>query len=411
MAITSMRSIGTNRQSVRIRMAFLFVQYVLTVGIIIVSLYFGKHLHFLQSTPPGFRTENILIADLQKERKLAGHNTIDIKAFRARITLINQKLNECPYIESYMYNSKLFSQQEETFISDKNEQITCLYMAGPAVFFDLYDIPVIEGQIPQDGRGTLDDRVILNRTALKAFGYTHHEEAFLYKDNDTPIEIVNPDWTIADSKRKKSVVAVVEDFYNGHLTQGIKPIVFIPGKNRPLGEVTIRIRPGQEKACIDYLRKMVKELYNTDDFTYTWLKDDVKKLYEEDRQVTVIYMVFALIAIAISCLGLFGISLFDIRQRYREIALRKVHGAGMKNLYQLLFKKYLLVLGAAFMVAVPVAYYLIHQYTADFTVKAPIGIGIFMLALLLVALISTGTLWWQIHKAANINPAVVMKKE
>ena len=83
----------------------------------------------------------------------------------------------------------------------------------------------------------------------------------------------------------------------------------------------------------------------------------------------------------------------------------------MKDLHQLLFKKYLLVLGAAFVVAVPVAYYFIHQYTADFTVKAPMGIGIFVLALLLVALISMGTLWWQIRKAANINPAVVMKRE
>jgi len=405
MAITSMRSIGTNRQSVRIRMAFLFVQYILTVGIIIVSLYFGKHLHFLQSTPTGFRTENILIADLQKEKKLGDKRTIDFKNFRARITLISQKLNECPYIEKYIYSSKLFSHQEKTFISDKNEQITCLYMAVPAVFFDIYDVPVIEGQIPQDGRGALDDRVILNRSALKAFGYTNREEAFIYE------EIVNKDGTITESKRKMSVVAVVEDFYNGHLTQGIKPIVFNSCKDRPLGEVTIRIRPGQEKACIDYLRAMVKEIHQSDDFTYTWLKDDVQKLYEEDRQITVIYSVFALIAIAISCLGLFGISLFDVRQRYREIALRKVHGAGMKDLYQLLFKKYLIVLGIAFVVAVPIAYYFIYQYTADFVAKAPIGVGIFMLALLLVALISMGTLYWQIRKAANINPAVVMKRE
>jgi len=110
-------------------------------------------------------------------------------------------------------------------------------------------------------------------------------------------------------------------------------------------------------------------------------------------------------------LGLFGISLFDIRRRYREVAIRKAHGAGMKDLYQLLFKKYLAVLGASFVVAVPIAYYLIHQYTADFVVKAPVGIGIFVISLLLVALISMGTLWWQIRKAANIDPATVMKRE
>ena len=73
--------------------------------------------------------------------------------------------------------------------------------------------------------------------------------------------------------------------------------------------------------------------------------------------------------------------------------------------------KYLLVLGASFVVATPLAWYLIHQYTADFVVKAPVGIGIFVFALLLVAVISMGTLWWQIRKAANIDPATVMKNE
>ena len=141
------------------------------------------------------------------------------------------------------------------------------------------------------------------------------------------------------------------------------------------------------------------------------MEDDVKALYKEDQKIANIYNIFALIAIAVSCLGLFGISLFDIRQRYGEIAIRKAHGAGMKDLYQLLFKKYLAVLGASFVVAVPIAYYLIHQYTADFVVKAPIGMGLFVLALMLVAVISMGTLYWQIRKAANIDPATVMKTE
>ena len=141
------------------------------------------------------------------------------------------------------------------------------------------------------------------------------------------------------------------------------------------------------------------------------MEDDVKALYKEDQKIANIYNIFALIAIAVSCLGLFGISLFDIRQRYREIAIRKAHGAGMKDLYQLLFKKYLAILGASFVVAVPIAYYLIHQNTADFVVKAPIGMGIFVLALILVAVISLGTLYWQIRKAANIDPATVMKTE
>jgi ABC-type antimicrobial peptide transport system permease subunit len=188
-------------------------------------------------------------------------------------------------------------------------------------------------------------------------------------------------------------------------------MAFVLVGDQDMGTANIRIRPGQEKDCIDYLKKVTQEIYNTEDFSYTWLKDDVLDIYKKDRQITIIYLVFAFIAIAISCLGLFGISLFDIRQRYREIGIRKVNGAKIKDLYRLLFRKYVVVLVAAFVVAIPIAYYLITLYTQDFVVKAPIGIGIFIIALLVVSVILHGTLFWQVRIASNINLADVVKGE
>ena len=409
-AITSMRTIGTNRQSVHVRMAFLFVQYILTIGIIVVSLYFAKHLNFLQTTPPGFRTESMLNAELGLEnRSMGSASTDEYKSIWERRTEMTRKLDECPYIESYMHGAELFRDYESDVINDKDQQVRCVTYYTSAKLFDMYDIPIIEGEIPER-KDEYDYKVVLNRTAMKAFGYTNLSDAFIrwksaqwtYKQNGQ---------IVRGGEQLMPVTAVVEDFYNGHLTQGIQPMVFIISGGAINRTANIRIHPGQEEACLEYLKKATMEIYNTEDFKYSWLKDDVLALYEDDRQVTIIYSVFALIAIAVSCLGLFGISLFDIRQRYREIAIRKAHGAGMKDLYQLLFKKYLAVLGASFVIAVPIAYYLIHQYTADFVVKAPIGIGIFVLALLLVAIISMGTLYWQIRKAANIDPATVMKSE
>ena len=117
------------------------------------------------------------------------------------------------------------------------------------------------------------------------------------------------------------------------------------------------------------------------------------------------------IAIIISSLGLLGISLFDIRQRYREIAIRKVNGASAKDLYRLLFRKYITVLIIAFVIAIPLACYLINTYTQDFAVRAPVSIDIFIISLLLVIIISLGTLAYQIQKAAHINPTQIMKTE
>ena len=192
---------------------------------------------------------------------------------------------------------------------------------------------------------------------------------------------------------------------------GKEPIVYMIGEGFSGSVFQIAYKDGKEKELLEYLSKLSEKVYGIKDFKYTFLEDDVKALYEEDCRIANIYTVFAFIAIAISCLGLFGISLFDIRRRYREIGIRKVNGAKIKDLYRLLFRKYVVVLVAAFVVAIPIAYYLITLYTQDFVVKAPIGIGIFIIALLVVSIISLGTLFWQVHKASNINPADVVKSE
>ena len=409
-AITSMRTIGSDRQSVKVRMGFLFVQYILTVCIIIVSLYFGKHLSFLQNTSPGFRTEGILMANLQHERRsYEGATMEEIRAIWARIEQIESKLKECPYIEKHIYGAQLFKGDETKVFNDEAQMVNCITQFVSNKFFDVFDIPIIEGEISQR-EGYSDYRVVLNRAAMKAFGYQSLDEAFIRWESTQWVYSVNGKM-VEGGKELMPVAAVVEDYYSGHLTQGIKPMVFVLIGEQDMGTANICLRPGQEEACIDYLKKITQEVYNTDEFSYTWLKDDVLDIYKKDRQITIIYFVFAFIAIAISCLGLFGISLFDIRQRYREIGIRKVNGASMKDLYKLLFRKYIIVLGIAFVVATPIAYYLIHQYTADFVVKAPMGIGIFIIALLIVTLISLGTLFWQVRKAANINPADVVKRE
>ena len=208
------------------------------------------------------------------------------------------------------------------------------------------------------------------------------------------------------------VVAVINDCYLGKLTEGVKPITFVIGcESINSNKISLAVQPGKEKELLDYLRKTVKEIYGTEKFEYAWLSDVVKAQYAHDRKIATVYSVFAFIAIVISCMGLFGISLFDIRRRYREIAIRKVNGAGLRDLYWLLGGRYLKVLLVSFVVAVPLAWLAIHRYTEGFVLKAPLSPWIFVAALLLVAVISLGTVWWQVGRAARVNPVDVMKAE
>ena len=134
-------------------------------------------------------------------------------------------------------------------------------------------------------------------------------------------------------------------------------------------------------------------------------------MYREDRQVVNIYTLFAGIAIFISSLGLLSISLFDIRQRYREIGLRKVNGAQAKDIYPLLIKKYLSVMGVATLLSIPLSWIAITLYSQDFAHKAPLTFDLFAVAVAITTAISLLTIIGQISKAANINPASIMKNE
>ncbi|MFA6887733.1 MAG: ABC transporter permease, partial [Fermentimonas sp.] len=167
--------------------------------------------------------------------------------------------------------------------------------------------------------------------------------------------------------------------------------------------------PGKEKEAATYLEGLHKEINNNAEFKYSLLKDNIAKLYEKDKQVSNVYSIFALMAIFVSCLGLFALSLFDIQQRHREIGLRKINGATTKDIMYLLLKKYLLLLLSAFLISIPLSYFAIYKYLEGFAYKATISWWLFVISGFIVVGISVITISWQVRKAMKINPVEAFK--
>lgn len=403
--ILSIRSIGWGSHSVHARMFFLGAQYIMTFLLVVLSLYFNRQLGVLLNTEPGFRTKNIMNVNLVYESKDYSSYTYEsIQERRQRIMQLDNELKTCPFIELYEPSREgiLTSTFGTNYLNDKGEKVFLNVRYATPAFFKLYNIKVIEGNIPAINREDQRTVFVVNRAALKALGYTSIHGAGVIEENQKRADV---------NASLQPIIAVVEDYFEGHLTSGIHPTIYPVGAWFSGDLYQIAYTPGRKKEVIDFLRKLEYKVYGSEDFEYTLLENDIKAMYEQDRQTATIYFIFASIAIIVSSLGLLGISLFDIRQRYREIAIRKVNGAGLKDLYQLLYRKYMIVLIIAFAIAIPLSYYLINIYTQDFAVKAPIGIGIFIISLLLVMVISLGTLTWQIRKAASIDPAKIIKTE
>ena len=403
--ILSIRSIGAQSHSKHFRMFFLGAQYIITFLLVVLSLYFNRQLGMLLSTEPGFRTKNIMNVNLVYESKdFSSYTYESMQQRRQRVMQLDNELNACPFIELYEpSNENILTPTFGTnYLNNKGEKVFLnIHYATPA-FFKLYDIKVIEGEIPDINKENRRTVFVVNKAALKALGYTSINGVGVIEENQKKANA---------NASLQPIVAVVEDYFEGHLTSGIKPTIYPVGARFSGDLYQIAYTPGKKKEVIDFLRNLEYKVYGSEDFEYTFLEDDIKAMYTQDRQTATIYSIFAGMAIIISSLGLLGISLFDIRQRYREIAIRKVNGASAKDLYRLLFRKYITVLIIAFVIAIPLAYYLINTYTQDFAVRAPVSIDIFIISLLLVIIISLGTLAYQIQKAAHINPTKIMKTE
>ena len=403
--ILSIRSIGVQSHSKHFRMFFLGAQYIITFLLVVLSLYFNRQLGMLLSTEPGFRTKNIMNVNLVYESKdFSSYTYESMQQRRQRVMQLDNELNACPFIELYepSYENILTPTFGTNYLNNKGEKVFLnIHYATPA-FFKLYDIKVIEGEIPDINKEDRRTVFVVNKAALKALGYTSINGVGVIEENQKKANA---------NASLQPIVAVVEDYFEGHLTSGIKPTIYPVGARFSGDLYQIAYTPGKKKEVIDFLRNLEYKLYGSEDFEYTFLEDDIKAMYTQDRQTATIYSIFAGMAIIISSLGLLGISLFDIRQRYREIAIRKVNGASAKDLYRLLFRKYITVLIIAFVIAIPLACYLINTYTQDFAVRAPVSIDIFIISLLLVIIISLGTLAYQVQKAAHINPTQIMKTE
>lgn len=401
-------------------MILLCFQYVVTIFIITVSLFFVRQLEYMLCADLGFRSHDVITCRMYVD-KLGLYKTTKEEGLdegkRQYISnaLVNKRMSESTLFEhwsrgndllftDFRFDSFALNRAENGFHPALSAHLTTHSMA-------IYDFQLVEGRLWND---SIDEaftknsfKVIINETAKRVYGIKD-----ITKDKLQPEEPHYASSSLPDFYNPPcEIVGVIKDFNVRHLSQSIQPVV-IYYHDASIGgiyTVTASYKHENKAKVIDFLRRLYEESTGRTDFEYTLIEDELQKMYREDRQVVNIYTLFAGIAIFISSLGLLSISLFDIRQRYREIGLRKVNGAQAKDIYPLLIKKYLSVMGVATLLSIPLSWIAITLYLQDFAHKAPLTFDLFAVAVAITTAISLLTIIGQISKAANINPASIMK--
>jgi len=235
---------------------------------------------------------------------------------------------------------------------------------------------------------------IVNETAVALMGY---------KD---PIgkPVSNGGW-------QGHIAGVVKDFHFRSLHDPIQPLLLGQGKNNWYSTILVRTEAGKTKVALEGLNKLCKELNPAFPFSYKFSDEEYAKLYKSDEVIGSLSVIFAVLAIFISCLGLLGLSIFTATQRVKEIGVRKVLGASVASLFTLLSKEFLGLVGLAFAISVPLGWWAMNHWLTNFSYRAPVPWWVFVVAGLAAMLIALATVCIQALKSANANPVNSLRSE
>ena len=264
-------------------------------------------------------------------------------------------------------------------------------------YLNLFKIKIVAGRGFDRGfQSDTTHSMVLNEAAVKMFGYSSPQQAVGRRFKQ---------WG-----REGTIIGVMKDFHYHGLQQEIKPLSM---RIEPGGAqlVCINVSPANLPKTIADIGGKWKTLLPTKPFSYFFMNEYFDRQYRGEERFGKLFLNFAFLAIFISCLGLLGLASYSTIQRTREIGIRKVMGASVANIVNLLSKDFLLLVILSFFIAAPVAWWFMHHWLKDFAYRTPIDWWIFIVACGLALLIAMATISFQAIRSAVANPVKSLKAE
>ena len=251
-------------------------------------------------------------------------------------------------------------------------------------------------QLPTDSMG-----VIINEAAAKLMGSTDplNKNLYIPKDFQAP---KSPDNVLA-----YHIIGVVKDFNFNSLRQQVTPLVFMLGSSP--GSAAIRVHAVNMSELVAQINHVWKTMAPFQPFKCSFMDEDFNHMYDAEQRVGNIFIYFAVLAIFIACLGLYGLATYAAEQRSREIGIRKILGASAVNVASLLSRDFLGLVIISAAIAFPFAGWVMHRWLQDFAYRVGVSWWVFILAGALALIIALVTISFQAIKAGLINPVKILK--
>lgn len=377
----------------RLRSVLVIFQFAIAIALIVGTIVVYSQLNFIQKKDLGYQKDQLLIIDnayalnrnlqsfknemLQQQGVVSG----TVSGF---LPVTNSSRNDNTYSRDAVMNSKNGIDMQTWTVDEDYIKTMGMHIISGRNF---------SKDFPSDSNAT-----IINETTAKFLGYDDPVGKKIYTfsdDNRHPVSF--------------NIIGVVKNFNFESLHKSIGPLCMRLGTD--MGLVSFKIKPQQTSSIVKLAETKWKAMASGKPFSYRFMDDLFTEMYNAEQRAGKIALMFSVLAILIACLGLFGLATFIAEQRTKEIGIRKVLGASVRGIVQLLSKDFVKLVLIAFIIASPLAWWAMNKWLQDFAYRIDMSWWFFVLAGIAAILIAVLTVSFQAIKAALANPVKNLRTE
>ncbi|HEX6225471.1 MAG TPA: ABC transporter permease, partial [Chryseolinea sp.] len=378
-----------------LRKVLVVVQFTITQMLVVGTFIVVSQMDFFQNVNMGFNQEAIITARVPDNRD-------------HRIEQLREQLQSQSFVSALSFSFTLPSgvKRPRSYMDIGKPEASAMedyqvyeYEAIDPNYLGLFQIKLLSGR-----NLTMSDSVgniLINKTLVKNLQL------------GTAADAVGKELKMGDGKLV-TVVGVVDDFYSNSLKEGVDNIVMAIAP-RDYITMSIRLTPNEDGGLlvdkIQAIEKIWSSTFPDFVFNYQFFDENIKAFYEQERRYSKLFQIFSVVFLIIGCLGLYGLITFIVNRKSKEVAIRKVLGANVANILSLFSKEYLQLIVLSFVLASPVAYYVVNSWLNNFANRIELQWWLFVLPGFMVLLIALLVVITKSFKAANANPVEKLKYE
>lgn len=379
--------------SIGIRKGLVVFQFAVSIILIISSIVVYSQLQFMQNHDLGFKPSQTLVINFEGDGWVKMKNQYIVDELRRvkGVKSVSASSDVPGTITSGSWSMEFAKQGGDTihaelpiFLTDFN-------------FMAQYNIPMVAGRAlsPQFAADTVES-MIINEAALRKLGFRNASEAIGTKVKMYPNDA--------------RVIGVYKDFHFESLQKPIEPLAMriMPQKFRVY---SVEMSTDNVKKTVAAIEALWKRVAPQRPLEYSFLNENFNQQYQSEIKFGQLFALFTTLAISIACFGLFGLALFSVKQRRKEIGIRKVIGASVLQITALISKEFVALVGIAFVIACPVALLAMTKWVQEFAYRIEIGWWIFAAGGLIAVVIAVATISYQSVRAAIANPVKSLRSE